>query len=115
IVVMEQQTSFCGIYPNISRNHPKVIEARNSNVPIIEIKKLEDEIEEHYLLYSWKRVGKNVIINSFTLANNEISFLLVTNTDGVSTLIVSSVLFSKKNIQYRNDSNECSNPSIRNK
>ncbi|KAF0391647.1 MFS general substrate transporter [Gigaspora margarita] len=36
---------FSGAYiPIFSRNHPKVIEARNSNVPIIEIKKLEDKM-----------------------------------------------------------------------
>ncbi|CAG8850076.1 606_t:CDS:1, partial [Gigaspora margarita] len=44
IVVTKQQTSFRDIYPNISRNHQKVIEARNSNVPIIENKKLEQNI-----------------------------------------------------------------------
>ncbi|RIB04501.1 autophagy-related protein 22-like protein [Gigaspora rosea] len=160
---------FSGAYiPIFSRNHPKVIEARNSNVPIIEIKKLEDEmtvnlsshslvvaiftamlvmfstgaililtngssygtqlalvfagscwlillifptiwltsrskpplpVGEHYLLYSWKRVGKTLLSTRSLWQTMKFLFAWFLISDGVSTLVVVGILFSKKHLE----------------
>ncbi|RIB16902.1 autophagy-related protein 22-like protein, partial [Gigaspora rosea] len=163
---------FSGAYiPIFSRNHPKVIEARNSNVPIIEIKKLEDKMTvnlsshslvvaifasmlimvlagvililingssygiqvalafagscwlillifptiwltsrpkpplpngEHYLLYSWKRVGKTLLSTRSLWQTMKFLFGWFLISDGVSTLIVVGVLFGKKHLEMTN-------------